>query len=178
MTVGPGRPADPVVKRTAAGNRTIRAVTRRIRRIERDWADQVGAERYDAFRACSKSSPSAADPVGQPPASSRRAAATMSALVLAWPSMPQPPSGDSEMSTQVRSTRVGSPAAAATRSVSSRDDAELLVAVENADRGEHLHPHVVAVAGGVGDRVGRQVVHEGGGVVLEQVEMAGTCSHS
>ena len=39
------------VKRTAAGNRTIRAVTRRIRRIERDWAEQVGAERYDAFRS-------------------------------------------------------------------------------------------------------------------------------
>ena len=40
-----------IVKRTAAGNRTIRAVTRRIRRIEADWAARVGAERYAAFRS-------------------------------------------------------------------------------------------------------------------------------
>lgn len=40
-----------IVKRTTAGNRTVRAVTRRIHRIEQDWADQVGARRYAAFRA-------------------------------------------------------------------------------------------------------------------------------
>src|SRR2546425_11091458 len=53
------------------------------------------------------------------PCSAARAKATMSALVFAWPSMPQPPSGDSVISTQVRSTRLGSPAAATTMSVSS-----------------------------------------------------------
>src|SRR5216684_3324956 len=54
------------------------------------------------------------------PASTRRASATMSAPVFAWPLMPQPPSGDSVISTQVRSVNFGSPAAAATISVSSR----------------------------------------------------------
>src|SRR5712692_10496909 len=53
------------------------------------------------------------------PAISRRAAATMSALVLAWPWSPQPPSGDSVIRTQVRSVSFGSPPAAATISVSS-----------------------------------------------------------
>src|SRR2546425_9774312 len=53
------------------------------------------------------------------PCSAARAEATMSALVLAWPSIPQPPSGDSVMSTQVRPARFGSSAAAATISVSS-----------------------------------------------------------
>src|SRR5437660_7133067 len=54
------------------------------------------------------------------PASSRRAAATMSALVLACPLMPHPPSGDSVIRTHVRSLSSGSPPAAATSSVSSR----------------------------------------------------------
>src|SRR6266404_5196465 len=52
-------------------------------------------------------------------ASARRAAATMSAPVLACPWRPQPPSGDSVIKTQVRSVSRGSPAAAATMSVSS-----------------------------------------------------------
>ena len=38
----------------------------------------------------------------------------MSALVLAWPPSPQPPSGDSVIRTHVRSMSFGSPAAAAT----------------------------------------------------------------
>src|SRR5258707_7815990 len=52
--------------------------------------------------------------------SSARAEATMSAFVNAWSLIPQPPSGDSVMSTQVLFARVRSPAAAATMSVSSR----------------------------------------------------------
>ncbi len=47
-----------------------------------------------------------------------RAALTSSALVFACPARPHPPSGASVSSTQVRSARVGSPAAAATTSVS------------------------------------------------------------
>src|SRR4029453_881714 len=42
-----------------------------------------------------------------------RAAATRSSLVLAWPSRPQPPSGASVSSTQVRLASVGAPAAPA-----------------------------------------------------------------
>jgi hypothetical protein len=52
--------------------------------------------------------------------SSARAAAAISAPVLASPVIPQPPSGDSVMRTQVRSVRLGSPAAAATIWVISR----------------------------------------------------------
>jgi hypothetical protein len=44
-------------------------------------------------------------------ASSLRASAAMSAAVLAWPLMPQPPSGDSVISTRVRSAGCGAPAA-------------------------------------------------------------------
>src|SRR5271156_3246689 len=41
-------------------------------------------------------------------------------------------------------------------------DPKLLVAVQDADRREYLHPHVVTVAGGVGQRVGGQLVDERG----------------
>jgi DNA-binding MarR family transcriptional regulator len=51
VTSDPADRRTRIVKRTALGNRTIRAVTRRIRRIEQDWADQVGADRYAAFRS-------------------------------------------------------------------------------------------------------------------------------
>lgn len=40
-----------VVRRTPEGDRTTAAVTRRIRRIERGWAQLVGEERYATFRA-------------------------------------------------------------------------------------------------------------------------------
>jgi DNA-binding MarR family transcriptional regulator len=40
-----------VVVRTALGDRTIKAVLARMRRIERDWAKAVGVERYAEFRA-------------------------------------------------------------------------------------------------------------------------------
>jgi DNA-binding MarR family transcriptional regulator len=39
-----------VVVRTALGDRTVKAVSARIRGIERQWAKVVGAERYAAFR--------------------------------------------------------------------------------------------------------------------------------
>jgi DNA-binding MarR family transcriptional regulator len=39
------------VVRTPKGDRTSRAVTARIRRVERAWARRVGAERYAEFRA-------------------------------------------------------------------------------------------------------------------------------
>src|SRR6201995_5754753 len=52
-------------------------------------------------------------------ASSARAAWARSPAVFAWPATPQPPSGDSVRSTHVRWSRLGSPAAAATISVSS-----------------------------------------------------------
>jgi DNA-binding MarR family transcriptional regulator len=39
-----------VVHRTPAGNRTIQAVTARNLRLERDWAERVGADRYGVFR--------------------------------------------------------------------------------------------------------------------------------
>ena len=39
-----------LVVRTALGDRTIKAVNARIRRIERSWARRVGAERYATFR--------------------------------------------------------------------------------------------------------------------------------
>src|SRR6202022_2796289 len=50
-------------------------------------------------------------------------------------------------------------------------NAELLVAIENADGSEDLHPDVVVVADDVGQRIGWQVVDEGGGVVLEEREI-------
>jgi DNA-binding MarR family transcriptional regulator len=40
-----------LVVRTPLGDRTSKAVTARIRRIERAWARRVGAERYTEFRA-------------------------------------------------------------------------------------------------------------------------------
>ncbi len=49
--------------------------------------------------------------------SGRRAVSAISAFVYACPSIPQPPSGASLMSTHVRSASPGSPAAAATISV-------------------------------------------------------------
>ena len=39
-----------VITRTALGDRTNKAVTARIRRIERGWARRVGEERYAQFR--------------------------------------------------------------------------------------------------------------------------------
>ena len=39
-----------VITRTALGDRTTKAVTARIRRIERGWARRVGEERYALFR--------------------------------------------------------------------------------------------------------------------------------
>lgn len=39
-----------IVYRTSAGNRTIAAVTARNLRLEQDWAEQVGPERYRVFR--------------------------------------------------------------------------------------------------------------------------------
>jgi DNA-binding MarR family transcriptional regulator len=40
-----------LVVRTPLGDRTSKAVTARIRRVERAWARRVGAERYVQFRA-------------------------------------------------------------------------------------------------------------------------------
>src|SRR3954470_5437774 len=48
------------------------------------------------------------------------------------------------------------------------DHTELLVAVENPDRGEHLDAHVVALSGDVGDGSCVQVVDERRGVVRKQ----------
>jgi DNA-binding MarR family transcriptional regulator len=39
-----------LVVRTPLGDRTLKAVNARIRRIERSWARQVGADRYATFR--------------------------------------------------------------------------------------------------------------------------------
>ncbi len=39
-----------VVRRTARGDATLRSVNERIQRLEREWADQVGARRYATFR--------------------------------------------------------------------------------------------------------------------------------
>lgn len=39
-----------VVRRTAAGDEVVRVVDERIERLERQWADQVGARRYATFR--------------------------------------------------------------------------------------------------------------------------------
>jgi DNA-binding MarR family transcriptional regulator len=39
-----------LVRRTPKGDRTIKAVTRRILAIEDDWADRVGERRYRTFR--------------------------------------------------------------------------------------------------------------------------------
>ncbi len=39
-----------LLRRTAAGECTVRAVTARNRRLEEDWSAEVGAERYATFR--------------------------------------------------------------------------------------------------------------------------------
>jgi DNA-binding MarR family transcriptional regulator len=39
-----------LVRRTAKGNRTIAAVTKRMLEIEDDWAELVGRQRYRTFR--------------------------------------------------------------------------------------------------------------------------------
>ncbi|HEY5117349.1 MAG TPA: MarR family winged helix-turn-helix transcriptional regulator [Nakamurella sp.] len=39
-----------IVHRTATGSRTIAAVTARNLRLEQDWAERVGPERYRVFR--------------------------------------------------------------------------------------------------------------------------------
>ena len=46
----PGRPAPAGRHEDALGDRTSRAVTARIRRIERAWARRVGEDRYAEFR--------------------------------------------------------------------------------------------------------------------------------
>ncbi|MBV9796088.1 MAG: helix-turn-helix transcriptional regulator, partial [Actinobacteria bacterium] len=58
--------------------------------------------------------------LAQPPARILRAVWAISSLVNACPAIPQPPSGASEISTQMRSASDGSPAAAAVISVISR----------------------------------------------------------
>jgi DNA-binding MarR family transcriptional regulator len=40
-----------LVIRTPLGDRTLKAVNARIRRLERSWARRVGADRYATFRA-------------------------------------------------------------------------------------------------------------------------------
>lgn len=40
-----------VVRRTALGQRVLNAVRERNLRIEREWADQVGPDRYQTFRS-------------------------------------------------------------------------------------------------------------------------------
>ena len=47
----PGDRRVRLVVRTPLGDRTSKAVTARIRRVERAWARRVGAERYAQFRA-------------------------------------------------------------------------------------------------------------------------------
>jgi DNA-binding MarR family transcriptional regulator len=47
----PGDGRARVVVRTALGDRTVKAVLARMRRIERGWAKAVGVERYADFRA-------------------------------------------------------------------------------------------------------------------------------
>jgi len=47
----PGDRRVRLVVRTPLGDRTSKAVTARIRRVERAWARRVGAERYAEFRA-------------------------------------------------------------------------------------------------------------------------------
>ena len=47
----PGDRRIRLVVRTPLGDRTSKAVTARIRRVERAWARRVGAERYVQFRA-------------------------------------------------------------------------------------------------------------------------------
>lgn len=49
-TTDPGDRRVRLVVRTTAGDRTVGAVTERIRRIERAWARRVGEQRYAAFR--------------------------------------------------------------------------------------------------------------------------------
>ncbi len=83
--------------------------------------------------------------------------------------MPQPPSGDSVMSTQVCSASSGLPAKRATISVNLHDP-ELLLTIENADRRENLDPDVVAVPVDVRDRGSGEVVDESGGVLGEERE--------
>ena len=71
-------------------------------------------------------------------------------------------------STQVRSARVGSPAAAATISVSSRTTPSCLFAVQDACRGQDLDPDVVSVPVDIRQRAGGKVVDEGRRVLSEQ----------
>ncbi len=92
----------------------------------------------------------------------------MSALVLACPLMPQPPSGDSLSSTHVRARSVGSCCCVGNDGGEFVDHAELLVPVEDADWGENLDAHVVGVAVDVRDRCWVHLVDERGGVVREQ----------
>src|SRR6266511_4251077 len=67
--------------------------------------------------ALAEAPPGTVRPERQPPPRMRRVVSAISAFRYAWPSMPQPPSDASEISTHVRSANVGSPAAAVTISV-------------------------------------------------------------
>ena len=70
--------------------------------LEADEAERSHAGRMTKQRrACARGRGGAGR--FQPAASAARAAAAMSAFVFAWPAIPQPPSGDSVISTQVRS---------------------------------------------------------------------------
>src|SRR6266550_9458194 len=100
--------------------------------------------------------------------SSARAAAVRSAPVLACPRTPQPPSGDSVSSTHVRSVNGWVTSGGRDDLGQLLYDTELLVAIEHPDRSQYLHTDVVAVAGDVGQRIGRQVVHKRCGGVPEE----------
>mgnify|MGYP003694486871 CR=1 FL=1 len=99
------------------------------------------------------------------PAISARAAATSSLLVWAWPCRPQPPFGclGEEHPRPVGNARI-------TRGLGNepgefRDHRELLVPVESAGVGEHLHPDMRVAAIHVGQHAGGDLVHESCGVL-------------
>jgi DNA-binding MarR family transcriptional regulator len=50
VAVDPDDRRTRVVRRTALGRRTVRKVSARIARIEAEWAEAVGARRYQVFR--------------------------------------------------------------------------------------------------------------------------------
>ena len=100
-----------------------------------------------------------------------RAAAAMSAWVLACPPMPQPPSGDSVISTQVRSAGLGSPAARGDDLGQLHDDAQLLFPVEHGDGREHLNAHIVARSRRIRNRISRKVMDKRSSVIEKQRDL-------
>src|SRR6266852_4710870 len=84
--------------------------------------------------------------------------------------MPQPPSGASVMSTHVRSTRQGSPAAAAMMSVISFTMPSCLLRSRTNGR-QDLDADVIAVTGSIRQRFGIEVVDERRCVVQEQRDL-------